>query len=320
MNPALLKFVADHRSFVVIGHKEPDGDCIGSQLALTSALTRLGKHCQTVNVGPFERTEIAADARRFSPDVKLDRLTEPIGAIVVDCSTEDRIDRIAAQIAKLPCAVIDHHTSGEPFGDVRYIDSSAPATTLLILRLIEGLGLSPTAEEAQYLFFGLATDTGFFRFLDHRHATVLQDAARLVECGASPNETYQWMYHGKTLESRLLLARMLKRVESFHGGRFMITYQTAADYRQFGPRRDTDSLHSLLLTIEGVELIGVIRELPDGTGCAVSLRTTTAIDVGRLAAEFGGGGHQKAAGFFRQQPLTVTRAELQSRFAELAEH
>lgn len=315
----LLEFIRQYRSFIVVGHKEPDGDCVGSQIALASALGRLGKACRLVNAGPFERTEISAEADRFDTDVQPHTLDSSTAAIVVDCSTADRIDRIAKQIAGVPLAVIDHHASGESFGDVRYIDPVAPANTVLIYRLIDALGLTPNSEEAHYLFFGLATDTGFFRFLDSRHADCFRIAADLVDRGASPRLIHRSIYAGKSIESRLLLARMIKRVETYAGGRFMLTYQTAADYKQFGPRRDTDALHNLLLAVDGVELLGVIREMPEGNGCAVSLRSTSSIDVGRLAAEFGGGGHQKAAGFFREQPLTVTRGELRRRFADLSD-
>lgn len=305
-------FLRRKSSFLVVGHKEPDGDCIGSQLAIGSALQRCGKTVQLLNPGPFDRQEIAEQERLFSQRATFGGRSDPDAVLVLDCSSVDRVGEIAEDLEGLPIAVVDHHASGESFGDVHYIRSTVPATTMLVLPLIRSLGLDPTPEEAQELFFGLATDTGFFRFLAPDQYCAFTTAADLVRAGASPREADRVVSSGRSIESRLLIARLLQRTEQLQNGAVLLTYQTAADDKEFGRKRDSDALYRLLLTVEGVRVVAVAKEKPEGT--AVSFRATDETDVARLASLFGGGGHQKAAGAFIHDNLNTflprLRAEL----------
>lgn len=310
---ALLDFIRRFGSFLLVGHKEPDGDCIGSQIALAGLLERQGKTVRNLNPGPFERQEISRYQHRFGAGV--DRAgvdgtvlggvaaagPPPEAAVVVDCSSADRIVPLDKALTGLPVAVIDHHAAGERFGDVHYIEPRIPATTILVFNLFQTLGITPTAEESQALFLGLATDTGFFRFLSPEQHTAFSVAAELTRTGASPREVDRLISTGRPLESRFLLARILHRVEALRDGAFLLTYQTLADEKEFGTRRDSDALYRLLLAVDGVRVVALVKE--KDRGCAVSFRAIDDTDVGALAARFGGGGHQKASGAFQESDL-----------------
>ncbi len=305
----LLQFLRDFDHFYILGHIEPDGDCIGSQIALGLFLSRIGNSSTLVNPGPFERTEVRHFAPRFSRELPK-RRSEKEAIIIVDCSTLDRIGDLAEQLDGRPVAVIDHHASGELFGDVRFVDASIPATTLLVQAVIETLGEAPAPDEAKMLFFGLATDTGFFRFLDENSGDVFHAAARLAETGASPRETSALISSGRTFASRKLIGRLLERAKPYADGRFILTYMTAEERSEFGKEnRDSDALYQLLLSIEGCEVIAFLREESEAV-CKGSLRATSEIDVGEIATHVGGGGHQKAAGFLNRASLQETREKV----------
>jgi len=163
---------------------------------------------------------------------------------------------------------------------------------------------------------GLATDTGFFRFLEPDQHIAFTVAAELAASGASPRIIDNTLSTGRSLESRRLLARLLQRTERIRSGEFLLTYQTAADEKEFGPRRDSDALYRLLLAVEGVRAIALVKEKTGG--CAVSFRAIDETDVGKLATLFGGGGHRKASGAFVKQDLASFLPRLRTALRDLA--
>ncbi len=316
---AATRFIQSHGSFVVLGHKEPDGDCVASEITMVTLLRQLGKEATLHSAGPFDRPEISPFAADFSPSVAGERRSGT-AAIIVDCSTPDRTGPLGAQIAGLPCLVVDHHSSGAPFGDARLVDSSAPSTTMLILRLFEDLGVEPDPETARLLLFGLCTDTGFFRHLGKDSEETYRAIARLVERGTSTAEVYMMVYGRRELASRKLLAEMLSRAESHHGDRLILSWQLIADRQRLSAhQRGEDDLYRLLQTIQGNVVVALIKEEREGA-FSVGLRSTPAVDVGKVAASFGGGGHRQAAGFDIEGTLdTVKRTVIDALSPLLAE-
>jgi len=295
--PKLLEIIEQERLFCILGHAEPDGDCIGAQIALSHFLRRIGKEAVLLSPGPFERPEIRDYERQFATALEPGLRARRPTAIILDCSALERVGDLAQDIADLPVIVIDHHSAGKSFGDITYIDDSAPSVTLLLQKVIEGLGHAPDAEEAQLLLFGLCTDTGFFRHLDSRDSSVFEAIGRLNAAGATPKQVYQMIYSGRPLASRILLGKELARTEALFAGRILFTYETLEDKRTYGSKhRDSDSLYQLLQTSAGCEAVILVRE-EDEESCSIGLRSNTEIDVGALAQRFGGGGHRKAAGF-----------------------
>jgi len=316
-----LTFIRDGSKFLVAGHKEPDGDCAWSQLAVSSLLRRLGKEVVPCSAGPFKRPEVKPYESYFtsSPSASGDPRSGDLRLIVVDCAYQDRIGDLYPLVQGLPTAIIDHHLPNDcpPWSGngPRYVDTHAPATSFLVLNLIFALGMKPSKEEAELLFLGLCTDTGFFRHVDSTGAATFEAASILIDAGANPKAAFAAINGGKSLDSRKLLAHVLSRAECFYDGKLVISSEELDETKRFGLEgRDSDSLYQLLQSVEGVEAIVVIRQ-ESPTNCTVGLRSRDQVDVRSIAAAFGGGGHKNAAGL----SIAGTIAELTPRFIKAFE-
>jgi phosphoesterase RecJ-like protein len=316
----IVQFIKSGSKFIIAGHKEPDGDCIGSQLALRDALVRMGKEAAVCSAGPFKRPEIMRYAPQF--------ITEPCEKeksdsklIIVDCSGKDRTGSLQELLEGLPTAVIDHHASGNhppsaPQAPL-FIVPDAPSCTLLIIELINALGLELTVNEANLLFFGLCTDTGFFRFLNEENGDVFETAAKLVRAGASPKEIYRKIHGGKNLNSRILMGHILSRVQPHFDGKLLLAFETLEESDTYGLEgRDSDALNQLLLSVKGVEAVVIIRQ-ESASACTVSLRSADRIDVSKIASSYGGGGHKNAAGLTMKGNIENIRLLMLESFSEL---
>jgi bifunctional oligoribonuclease and PAP phosphatase NrnA len=295
----IFRFIDTYDRFIICGHQEPDGDCLGSQLALAKLLELLGKKTLLVNPGPFNRPETEVFEPLFAASITEEFQLDGAAVIITDCSTIERTGGFQEILGPYPTAVIDHHSSGENFGDARYIVSKAASTTMLVYQLFREKGLTPDKETADYLLFGIATDTGFFRHVAAGTPEVFSIAAELVQAGASPNDIHRRIFGSRTLKSRRLLGTLLHRTESRYGGKLLVTYQTLEDLGTYGKyNKDSDTLYMLLQGIAGVEVVVLIRE-EDEEECSVGLRSNNDVDVGVIAQNNGGGGHKKASGFTR---------------------
>ena len=284
-------------SFVLIGHTNPDGDCLSSQRALGSFLERKGNKVCLLSPGPFNRSEIENQEKYF-----LSHLPEKLNnnntlVIVLDCSTIDRIGYLADEIKGMEVAVIDHHDSGMSFGDIQFIRPEAPSVTFLVHKIIESFDMKPNKEEAELLLFGIATDTGFFRHLESGSQEIFQSVAGLTECGASPKDAHSLMYGGRSLLSKQLTGKLLSRTRSELEGKLIISFETEMDLKKYSKNnRDSDAFYQQIQGIKGVEAIALVR-FESNSEISVGLRSRHYADVGAIAKSFGGGGHKKAAGF-----------------------
>jgi phosphoesterase RecJ-like protein len=312
----LLDFVEKGEKFIIAGHKEPDGDCLGSQLALSSFLARRGKQCVLVDEGPWKRSEIQRWKDKFRETISE---ADKTGArlIVVDCSGIDRTgDSLSPLLQDMPYALIDHHATNQTDCPVNYVDPRSPSTCVLIQKLIEAMGDTPTRDEAEFLFFGLCTDTGFFRHLEAGSGAVFAAAAKLVNAGASPKTAYNIINGGKRLISRRFTGLLLSRCESFFDDRLVYIPQTLEDTQEWGENnRDSDLIYQLLLTTEGVEAIVTVRQEKEDQ-CAVGFRSRETVDVAKIAASLGGGGHKNAAGLYIKSTIAELKPVILSKFAE----
>ncbi|GHV89496.1 hypothetical protein AGMMS50267_18560 [Spirochaetia bacterium] len=223
----------------------------------------------------------------------------PSRVIILDCSCRERTGDLESGLAGLPLVIIDHHATNhadDDPGTVLFLDVNAPSTTFLVQSLIEALGLTLTKEEAELLFFGLCTDTGFFRHLDTGGAECFLRAAALVRAGANPKTAFNAINGGKSLDSRKLMGIVLARAEPHYGGKLIVSSERYEETRRFGEEgRDSDSLYQLLQSARGVEAIAIIRqESPEN--CTIGLRSRDRVNVAEIAVRFGGGGHKNAAG------------------------
>lgn len=290
-------FITNHKAFVICGHKEPDGDCIASSLGVSKILEFYKKPYQILNAGPFKRTETKNFEKYFKNQfVRQTSKLEDTGLIIVDCSETFRLGDMESQVAHLDTFIIDHHKTADTSENTSIIDSTAPAAACIVQQLYEKTVGKLDKETAEILFFGLATDTGFFKFLDDTSSDIFILASRLIKEGANPRKTYDLISSGKPFITRKLLATTLNKTECFFNGKLAIACETMEDTHNFGLEgRDSDALYSLLLAVKEVEVVVFIRQETDKT-CTLGFRSRDKIDVSVVASCFGGGGHKNASG------------------------
>lgn len=309
--PEVGGFLKAYDHYLVVAHIEPDGDCVASAIVLSRFLQRRGRRTDLLDAGPFDRPEIASFQSLFGSTIGARELTERSAAVVVDCSTEDRLGPLAGVVRTLPLLVIDHHAAGQQFGTVRWVDPAAPSVSWMVQLLLESLGEALPPEDAELLLFGLGTDTGFFRHLAEGSGPVFEAVSRLVRAGASPQRVYRRMHSGWSLPRLRLLAEALRRTEALRGGRVLYTWWSLADLQgvEEGAARGSDEVYRLLQYVGEAEAIVFVREESPGR-CSVGLRSTGRVDVGALAQSLGGGGHPQAAGCTLPGSLQEVRARV----------
>lgn len=295
----LKSFIENHNFFFIIGHKEPDGDCITSCLGIAAILDYFGKPYQLLSAGPFKRNEVLRWQDNFSASMEFQDENErkSSGLFIADCSEIVRLGDIDGDLKGFDTFVIDHHkTSGLEEGFMGHVDGDAPACAFLVQLFYEALIGPVPAELAKTLFFGICTDTGFFRFLTENSSEVFAAVSRLVASGADPRTTYRQINSGKPFSTRKLLGVLLGKAERYLDGRLVVTYESLEDTKKMGLEgRDSDSLYQLMLSAKGVEAVVFLRQDTETT-CTGGFRSQDKIDVSLVAAKFGGGGHKNASG------------------------
>lgn len=313
-----LNFLKKHDFFFIAGHKDPDGDAVFSCLSMAALLKEKGLPYQLLSAGPFKRSDIKNYAKYFSDRMKF--LSEPerkkAGLIVIDCSEMHRLGEIDGDLKNLDTYIIDHHKTAE-ISQNSIIDPSSPATACIIQQMYEKISGPVPKKVAEYLFFGMATDTGYFRFLKEDSAETFRLAARLVDAGVNPRAIYDKMTGGKPYSTRKLLGVLLDRTELRYNNRLAITYETMDDTRKWGQKgRDSDALYSLLLAVDEIEAVLFARQDTELT-CTCGFRSKDKIDVSTIAAQFGGGGHKNAAGLSIDGKLPDVIEKICSEFAKI---
>ena len=314
------KFINNHNFFIVIGHKEPDGDCISSCLGIAEILKHYNKQYQLLSAGPFKRTEIQKFEKQFTNEMEFlsEEERKQTGLIICDCSEMHRLGEIEGDFKNLDTFVIDHHKTAEiPNNAESIIYSNSPAASLLVQLLYENCVGKLTEKIAKILYFGLMTDTGFFRFLTNKDTETFLASARLVEAGANPRETYDEITSGKSYQSRKLLGVMLNHAETYLDGKLIVTYETLEDTKKYGQEgRDSDALYSALLAVKNVEAVVFVRQETD-SNCTAGLRSKDRVDVSSVAAKFGGGGHKNASGLSTQGKIETLIPAIVKEFARI---
>ncbi len=280
----------------VIGHANPDGDCINSTLALRCILEKLGKKVTIFNVGPFNKRDIRKYEPIFLKEVPAGFVEKNPLIIVVDCSTKDRPGEIFSAFEGLTTIVFDHHSAGESFtdSDLQYIVPESISTTLVLEKLRERLDVPLTEEMATYLYAGFATDSGFFHFINEKvGGETLRLVSRFVDAGVSPYVMYDIIHDGQELDFFKAAAKVTERTESTCDGKILYSWAYKDDVHGGNA---SDLLYRQLLQVEGVKLVFFFKEKEDSVVCGMRSKNLSGIDVGDFAASFGGGGHRYAAG------------------------
>lgn len=318
---ALFKnFILSHDFFLIVGHKEPDGDCVSSCLGIASILKAFSKSYQLLSAGPFKRSEIKPYENLFSQSVDFldENERKKTGLIITDCSEFHRLGDIDGDLTNLDTFIIDHHKTGDlPENSKGCINPSSPACALLVQRFYEELVGPLDLKTARNLFFGFCTDTGFFRFLTSDSKEVFEAVSRLVEAGADPKETYKIINGGKDFSTRKLLGILLQRAEKYLDGKLIITYETMEDTKKYGENgRDSDALYQLLLSSTGVEAVVFLRQDTVSTVTG-GFRSQDKIDVSLVASKFGGGGHKNASGMSVNGKIDTILPQIVKEFAKI---
>jgi phosphoesterase RecJ-like protein len=308
-----VELVRRHRRVLLTTHVRPDGDGLGSMLALADTLGRQRKEVQTVIASTLPARYAFMDPEgrieRFGPPGDRWRSAELV--IVLDTGTWNQLGDFAPFLRDLPAAraVIDHHPTQDDLGAVRFVDTKAEATGRLVYEAIRALGEPLTAATATALFIAVAMDTGWFRHSNTSAATFHLQAA-LAEAGARPDGLYEQLFEHNTLPRLKLMGLALDRLEVVQGGRIAYTYIRRADYETTGATpQDTEDLVNLPRSLAGVEVGLLFMEQPKG-GVKASFRARARVDVGRVAERFGGGGHRLASGATLPTSLDEARARV----------
>ena len=299
---AVVEAIRGRDRFLVTTHENPDGDALGSLLALAPrARRRSGKDSVMFLAGPAP----LPGEYRFLP---LDGLLRELPAdaaervlLAVDCANESRLGADPAVLHQAPFTVnIDHHHDNSRFGDVNLVDAAASSTGEVLRDVFRELGLELTPELAEPLYVALVTDTGRFQYANTT-PKALRLAAELVEAGADVHKVFQGVYESVQFAKLKLLARALERAQVYEGGGLVVSYLLRDDFAEVGAVEPySEGIIDFLRAVEGADMAALIREPPRGGSPArrISLRAShDELDVSAIARASGGGGHRQAAGF-----------------------
>lgn len=296
----LITFLKQKNRFVIASHIDPDGDTIGSAIALSMALESIGK--EHVVYG----RDAVPETYRFLPGHS--RFTHSLPAlegfslILLDCNEPKRagIDSSGVPYS----VVIDHHETLKEFGDIKWIEPLAAATGMMVYHLIRELGVKITKDMATNLYTAIAIDTGTFRY-DNTTSDVLSVCVDLVNSGADPYSVSESIYNSWSDNRFKLLISVLNTLEISDG--IAITHATREMFARTGTLpEDTENFSNLPRTMKSVKLSAFLRETEDGQWKA-SLRSKGELNAAKVADALGGGGHKNAAGFSMKADLKIVK-------------
>jgi phosphoesterase RecJ-like protein len=292
----IAHLIREHRRFVIISHVRPDGDALGSQLALGLSLRHLGKESRIWNEdGMLEKYS-------FMPHAELLTKPPPVPedfdvAFALDTAIQNRLGTAVQALRSVKTWVnIDHHPSNPRYGDLVYIDADAPATGQILFELMKSQALPIDTDIAENLYVAISTDTGSFQY-PNTTARTFEIAAELVRAGVQVGRVSQQLYENYPRRRIELLRELLGTMRFQASGRvatFSLSLKTAAELGVVP--EDNEGLIDHIRAIRGVVVAIFFEELPDGK-VRVSMRSKSeTVDVCAICQKFGGGGHTLAAG------------------------
>jgi len=308
---ALLEVFRSHRRFLITSHARPDGDAIGSVLALAEILDQLGHECTVILVDEIpavyrklpgvERIVQAQDARELERDLA-------IPAILLEC---DGIPRTGLAGLEGRCLVnVDHHASGREFGNVNWIDEDACAVAEMIYRIAVAAQVKITSSMATCLYTAILSDTGSFTYPSTSAGTFAM-VHELAAHGANPSQIARDIYFSNPESKIRLLGAALSNLQT--EGPLAWSWVTTNDMDRAGAgAEDCEGVVNYLISIAGVESAVFLRELPTADQYRLSIRSKGKVDVAQIAENFGGGGHRSASGCTLDGPLTVATERILS--------
>ncbi|MBI2082924.1 MAG: bifunctional oligoribonuclease/PAP phosphatase NrnA [Deltaproteobacteria bacterium] len=298
------------RSFLITTHANPDGDALGSAIALGLGLKKLGKKVKIYNADPVPgNLRFLSESKQVTSSLSADECFD--AAFIVDCAEPERVGEI---FLKHPnrgrLIVVDHHRKSGRAGDINLIQPTAASTGVVVRSLLKKLRIPITRAIAENIYTTLVTDTGNFRY-SNTDASVFGIAKELVETGVSPWIVSKNIYDNYPVERILLLSKILPTLQISSDKRYASIVISQQSFQEVGASSDLiDEFINYPRSINTVEVAIQFRETPDGKW-KVSFRSKEFVDVATLAARFGGGGHIRASGCtFEGLPLEEVRQKI----------
>lgn len=305
------------RRLLLTSHRSPDGDAIGSELALAELAATFGVEAVIINRDPVPPTLVelpGVASVRVSDRLADDELDSFDLVVAVECPELDRCG--FDNLDDRPILNIDHHLANPAYGEVNYIDEDAPAVGEMVWKMYRAAGVTPSAEAATNTYAALATDTGDFCYSNAR-PRAFAAAAEMVEHGAEPSTIAEWIHDGRTVASIRLLAEALTTLRFGCGGRVASLFVDEAAFARAGAAStDTEEIINVPRAVSGVEAVVFLKQWEPGV-VKVSFRSRGDVDVRSVAARFGGGGHTNAAGCTIAGDVAAARTEIEAALAEL---
>lgn len=291
----VIEAIESHKKAIIVGHISPDGDCFNSQLSMQFLLNYLGyEKVILANAGPFERSEALAIKDKFTTVITDEMLQDDPLFVMVDCGELSRIGSLADALKDKSFLVLDHHPTSLNFHlGPSYILPTSVSSTLIVEKLFEHFQVPINEEMANRLFFGFATDTGFFNYIPKGNGEAIRMAATLVENGADPRIAFAKMNGGKSRDFIKNTALLINRTEYIVNGHVALSYFKKDD----GTECPSDSYYSQMFKCDDTKGIVLLKETKDGK-IILGLRASydCEFDMSAFAQYFGGGGHKKASG------------------------
>jgi bifunctional oligoribonuclease and PAP phosphatase NrnA len=303
----ILEGIRENQTFCIVGHIRPDGDCVGSQLGLALALKAEGKKVVCWNEDEIPQKYAFLDPDNLFQKPKRDQKFDCV--IATDCASFERLGSVGACITNRKLFInIDHHASNTRYADLNWVSAKEPSSGELIFRLLKTAKWPITKRISDCLFTAVSTDTGSFQYPTTRPSTY-HVAGELVRRGADLAKICDEVYQSYPLSRVRLLKHIYSRFRLTHQNEIAYFWLKKADFARTGAESaDTEGLIDHIRAIAPVVVACVFEELEPGL-TRISLRSKNEkVNVNTIAAQFGGGGHNAAAGArIPGQPLSVQR-------------
>ena len=293
----ILLEIRKRETFLITTHVNPEGDAIGSSLALALALSSIGKKVEVITQDPVPKgLKFLPSSDTIKQAKSIDRRFDAV--ITVDCGDLERVGFL--KIDNIPGDIlinIDHHVTNKGFGAVNFVED-AVASAQLIYDIMKRLNISLTPDIATCIYTAIMTETGSFRYSNTTSET-FKIAQEMVSAGATPWNIAEHIFNRNNIGRIKLLGLILENLDRSDDGKISWITVREQMYRETGTsKEDVEDFINFPRSIEGVEVAILFRE--SNQGWKISLRSNGKVDVSNMALEFGGGGHSMAAGFFIQ--------------------
>ncbi len=302
---SIIEEIKNAKSIVILTHHDPDGDAIGSTLAMHNGLKQIGISSDVI-IPEFSKTyEFLPNAS----DIKKESNKNYDLAIALDCGDIKRLNGFSNYFEDANTKIsIDHHGINTMFGDYNFVNPMAPACCQILITVLEALGVEIDKEIGTCLLTGIITDTGGFRYSGVT-AETFEFAAELLNRGVNVSNIYKKVLQTQTKAKFELTKRAMQRLEFFENGKISFTYITKKDEEDVGASTgDHEGIVEMGRDIEEVEVSVFLREVDDGY--KISLRSNEYLNVSDVCLMFNGGGHIRAAGGFVSLPFEEAKTRI----------